>query len=271
MSRRLADLARLLINNKGMIPQKFLGDGKFVIVQHQFHFLIYMHFFHGTSYSPEWRREEALDTTLENDLVRVRLDETTGRVVEFLDKRTGEFKCVDGGFDFVEENPDGMSAWTIGPYMKRERAARRAYIRRGTWGPLRQSFDITEELTDRSTLRYRVSLDQGSPLLTYDVTANWREFGSEKIVPMLLYGAKLTTEPREFSYSIAGGTIARPGAALDFPVFRTVYLDGAIPSPAFDTAALDYRPDFSYFTFTDAADGGPALLYLAAGEHAERG
>ena len=45
MSRRLADLARLLINNKGMIPQKFLGDGKFVIVQHQFHFLIYMHFF----------------------------------------------------------------------------------------------------------------------------------------------------------------------------------------------------------------------------------
>ncbi len=170
---------------------------------------------HGTSYSPEWRREEALDTTLENDLVRVRLDETTGRVVEFLDKRTGEFKCVDGGFDFVEENPDGMSAWTIGPYMKRERAARRAYIRRGTWGPLRQSFDITEELTDRSTLRYRVSLDQGSPLLTYDVTANWREFGSEKIVPMLLYGAKLTTEPREFSYRIAGGTIARPGAALD--------------------------------------------------------
>ena len=112
------------------------------------------------------------------------------------------------------------------------RAASSSDVRLTPYGEERKLLNYIEDASNAAPgneLRYRFSVEEEG---LYSLTLHYRQAGLE-----------------------------------DFPVFRTVYLDGAIPSPAFDTAALDYRPDFSYFTFTDAADGGPALLYLAAGEH----
>ena len=52
----------------------------------------------------------------------------------------------------------------------------------------------------------------------------------------------------------------------NFPVFRTFYVDGKIPSAAFEDAAFSYCLNFENQTVKDE-NGEPALLYLSAGEH----
>lgn len=51
-----------------------------------------------------------------------------------------------------------------------------------------------------------------------------------------------------------------------FKVYRTVYIDGAIPSPAFDTAAFDARQEYGNVTIAND-DGTPAMFYLDKGKH----
>lgn len=58
----------------------------------------------------------------------------------------------------------------------------------------------------------------------------------------------------------------RQAEQANFPVFRTFYIDGQIPSPAFDNVPLFYCLNFENVSVPDA-DGEPALIYLTAGEH----
>ena len=58
----------------------------------------------------------------------------------------------------------------------------------------------------------------------------------------------------------------RQAELANFPVFRTFYVDGKIPSPAFMDAAFSYCLNFENQTVTDE-NGQPALVYLAAGKH----
>ena len=58
----------------------------------------------------------------------------------------------------------------------------------------------------------------------------------------------------------------RQAELANFAVFRTFYVDGVIPSPAFDTAAFDYSLHFVNAPIKNA-DGTEALMYLSAGEH----
>ena len=52
----------------------------------------------------------------------------------------------------------------------------------------------------------------------------------------------------------------------NFPVFRTFYIDGRIPSAAFMDAAFSYCLNFENQTVTDE-NGEPALIHLTAGPH----
>ncbi len=52
----------------------------------------------------------------------------------------------------------------------------------------------------------------------------------------------------------------------NFPVFRTFYIDGRIPSAAFMDAAFSYCLNFENQTVTDE-NGEPALIHLDAGPH----
>lgn len=58
----------------------------------------------------------------------------------------------------------------------------------------------------------------------------------------------------------------RQAELANFPVYRTVLVDGAIPGPAFENAEFAYCLSFENQTITDA-DGKPALMRLDAGEH----
>ena len=52
----------------------------------------------------------------------------------------------------------------------------------------------------------------------------------------------------------------------NFPVFRTILLDGVVPGEAFDTVPFDYCLDFTNAVIRDA-NGDVAKVYLEAGEH----
>ena len=58
----------------------------------------------------------------------------------------------------------------------------------------------------------------------------------------------------------------RQSELANFPVYRTVLIDGVIPGPAFADAAFDYSLSFGNQTVTDE-NGAPALIELTEGEH----
>lgn len=58
----------------------------------------------------------------------------------------------------------------------------------------------------------------------------------------------------------------RQSELANFPVYRTVLIDGAIPGPAFENAEFSYALQFENQTVTDA-NSNPALMYLTEGEH----
>lgn len=58
----------------------------------------------------------------------------------------------------------------------------------------------------------------------------------------------------------------RQSELANFPVYRTVLVDGMIPGPAFENAEFSYTLQFENQTVL-GANGQPALMYLAEGEH----
>ncbi len=58
----------------------------------------------------------------------------------------------------------------------------------------------------------------------------------------------------------------RQAELANFPVYRTMLVDGVIPGAAFDTAEFDYCLNFQNVTVR-GADGQPATIYLTEGEH----
>lgn len=58
----------------------------------------------------------------------------------------------------------------------------------------------------------------------------------------------------------------RQSELANFPVYRTVLIDGVIPGPAFENAELGYTLQFRNQTLLDE-NGSPALLHLTEGEH----
>ncbi len=69
---------------------------------------------------------------------------------------------------------------------------------------------------------------------------------------------------KEGNYGIA--LRMRQGELANFPVYRTILVDGMIPEKAFDTYRLDYCLDFENSIVKDE-NGETAFIYLTPGEH----
>lgn len=96
-------------------------------------------------------------------------------------------------------------------------------------------------------------------------------------------GKKVINYIEDLSYKYAGDTLTytfavetegwyamalrlRQAELANFPVYRTILLDGIIPGASFDTAEFAYCLNFENQTVA-GENGEPALLYLTAGEH----
>ncbi len=155
------------------------------------------------------RVERSDSFVLENDLIRVAFETTTGAIVSIMDKAKGEELVQDNGtggtFRLIHEDASkGMTAWTVGRYMAIHDIAENVRIRWADSGDsLIRSAIIMEAEFSKSLLKAVISLDQGSPKLRYDVECHWREVGNKDTgVPQLGFYLPLSYTVSQYAYDI---------------------------------------------------------------------
>ncbi|MDR2403698.1 MAG: glycosyl hydrolase-related protein [Spirochaetaceae bacterium] len=193
---------------------------------------------------------------LENECIRVVLNPRDGSIESFIDKAGGtELAHPQGGFGIfrlamedvrqdVTNWLPGMSAWFVGRYKEiraitggfeispvsadagqngdlykqsgtpllNRKILRTAYKLRTTFGAAKGAAK-----GDASVLEAVVSLDAGSGLLRYDVTCDWREFGSaETGIPNLHFYLPLNY-PGKFHFDVPFGITERAPRDMDLP------------------------------------------------------
>jgi alpha-mannosidase len=120
----------------------------------------------------------ATDRSLENELVRVELDDR-GQLVSFTDKQQGREVLAGPGnvFQLFDDRPLNWDAWDIDPYYEevvRDLDAP-ATITVVENGPLRAALKVERALTPQATLVQYIRLEANSRRVDFDTTIDWSE------------------------------------------------------------------------------------------------
>jgi alpha-mannosidase len=167
---------------------------------------------------------------LENDLVRVELDMTTGGIRSLVDKRTGVALITPERpapvLEYAVERPHGMTAWTIentGPISYGEVLS----IKRKVSGPFKASIEVKLRIHDSNvTLTYELAA--GDAQLHLRVDAEWFERGTPQIgVPALRMVFPLALAQARGRYEIPFGAIERDlNAGQEVPALQWAQVMG---------------------------------------------
>lgn len=159
---------------------------------------------------------------LDNGLLQAVFDSCDGTVRSLIHKATGE-QLVDpakpsGLFRLIQEDPErAMTAWRVGRYMEITNLHCGVKIKKGVWGPLRQSVHL-ELRFGQSLLRAAVSLDMNSCFLKYELECDWHEIGQPgQSVPQLNFHWPLANEIKAYQYDVPYGLIERAPLEHDVP------------------------------------------------------
>ncbi len=127
------------------------------------------------------RTREPSDAVLENEILMVRLDPASGSIVSLVDKRTKrEFVKPGehlGVLQFCVEAYEGMSAWVIGQFVRREDLLQGGKLTAIDRGPHVQSYRWQRKIGETS-LSLDISLARGVPRVNFELRVDWREAGS---------------------------------------------------------------------------------------------
>ena len=172
---------------------------------------------------------------LENDRIRAEFSTETMKLTSFLEKCSGqELTDTDrpaAGFRYIEEDDTyRMTSWIVGTYTKvvdiNETSAVKIIEKQlegmRKWIDYKMSFG-------RSGIGVRVSLDEGSSILKFDLTVDWQESGKEGCVPQLQFYVPVGYKTEEYLCDIPCGCKERPALGHDVP---TVYYGAALPQTA---------------------------------------
>jgi alpha-mannosidase len=180
-----------------------------------------------------WRKIPPLDHVLENESLRVRIDPASGGIVSLLDKRTGREWVPEGKLSgilqhCVEANTR-MTAWVIGPFLKREDLLDGGLLRMLHNGPYVQTFRWTRMLND-TTLELDITVRQGVPRVEFRLRVDWREIGHpERGIPHLKVRFPLAVHAPQPRYEIPFGSIRRDlFEGQEVPALRWADLSGAM-------------------------------------------
>lgn len=155
---------------------------------------------------------ERMPSGIENKHVRVQFDMHTGRIVSFLDKRTG-LDLVDAatggiGLEISVERPHPMSAWCIEHSGTPERPALKS-LREIQQGPYTAATEVVYAMRE-STAKVVFRLDQDDPRLHVTLDVDWFQRGSAtEGVPNLRLAIPLALADAKASYEIPFGAVAR--------------------------------------------------------------
>ena len=159
------------------------------------------------------------DIILENDKIKATFAHNMF-LLELLDKKTGKSIEEPGGvLRYIQEDDvNGMTSWRVGPMMKVEWLSEAYNVRvydQNLWGIKKWvQYDIKFR---NSKVNVKVSLDNNSSTLRYDITADWHEVGRPgEGIPQLNF-IMSSTDTDKYRYDIPFGTIDRQEHAHDMP------------------------------------------------------
>ena len=164
------------------------------------------------------RVHKPYEFVLENELLRVEIDPSSGFITEILDKRTDEIAAQNCGFfGLTESSLDWGTSWIVSRYKNDETPFVIDNIEWLHTGAVRQSVKI-EGKYNNSKISYTVSLDKDSEYISVTANVDWLEVGSKEAgVPQLHYVAEYVSPANEYLYDIPFGTVKRPAIDMDMP------------------------------------------------------
>ena len=186
---------------------------------------------------------------LENEYLKVTLNPLDGSIASFVDKESGaDAVPCQGSFGIfrlareahhkgVTGWDEGMSAWFIGRYKGIENITGGIEIRPVAQGPLRTAYELSGRFGSASSFKVIISLDAGSRLLRYELSCDWREFGSREDIPNLHFYLPLNYKP-DYLFDVPYGMTGRKAADMDLPG-ESFVLAGNSGGPSLALFSLD--------------------------------
>jgi alpha-mannosidase len=170
--------------------------------------------------------------TIENDEYRVKIDAARGVVTSVFDKKANREAIRPGGsgnrLEVHWEEPNGMSAWTIGTIKKVEPLVGPVKLQlMSDFGQARTSIKWDRQF--QSTVIHQVlSLPAHGPP-EFAMSTDWKELGgSDKLCPFLKVAFDINTgEVAKFTSQIPFGTIERPINNVEVPAGKWADLTGS--------------------------------------------
>jgi len=158
---------------------------------------------------------------LENDKIKATFTHSMG-LDSLLDKKTGkelsmyETCCLRY---IQEDDVNGMTSWRVGPVMKTEwlNAQYNVRVYDQNLGGIKKwvQYDIKFK---NSKVNVKVSLDDNSSTLKFDITADWHEVGRPgEGIPQLNFYTNWDSDTNKYRYDIPFGNIDRDEREHDMP------------------------------------------------------
>ena len=160
------------------------------------------------------RTRQLDNATMENEVIRLRLDAASDSIVSLVDKRTGrEWVTQDkplGMLQYCVEANQGMTAWVIGQFMKREDLSDGGRLEKIHDGPHVYTYRWTRTLEDATSIKLDITLVAGMPRVEFDARIDWRQIGdAHKGIPHLKVRFPLAIYNPQALYEIPFGSIQR--------------------------------------------------------------
>ncbi len=160
-------------------------------------------------------RTRQLDNyTMENEVIKLRLDPASGSIVSLVDKRTGRDWVTRakplGVLQYCIEANQGMTAWVIGQFMKRQDLLDGGRLKKIHDGPYIYTYRWTRTLGDATSITLDITLTAGMPRVEFDMRIDWRQIGdSDNGIPHLKVRFPLAIHSPRALYEIPFASIQR--------------------------------------------------------------
>ncbi|NSW79963.1 MAG: alpha-mannosidase [Chthonomonadetes bacterium] len=168
--------------------------------------------------------------TIENEYLRVTVEQQSGAIISLVDKRTGAELVPPGEriglLEYLLEAPHGMTAWVLGQikqYVPFTEGATLSFPHRG---PYIASVQAHHRFND-SRFTVTVSLLAGVPRVEFTVDVDWLERGSPEVgVPALRMQFPLAIDEPKCRMECPNGWVERPTLGYAEPSETFVHVGG---------------------------------------------
>ncbi len=152
---------------------------------------------------------------LENEYLAAKFDRS-GMLVSLVDRQTGQEQLLaPAGFCCVDTEKSTSDAWHIARWLNTRPVNQTVRIKYHA-GSVRPWLEIEQKVLT-STVKTRVSLDEGARELSYACEIDWNETGRGETVPLLVYLVPLRNQARTVLCDVPGGLLERPEGHIDVP------------------------------------------------------